>query len=68
MVRQAREFFLIAVGEDIEPSDELLAREAHRMAMETQMVLRTVWTRLFGPVDLEVKEFERLRSARFEAH
>ncbi len=56
MVRQAREFFLIVVGEDIEPSDELFAREAHRMALETQMVLNTVWTRLFEPVDLEVKE------------
>lgn len=56
MVRQAREFFLIVVGEDIDPSDELFAREAHRMALETQMVLNTVWTRLFAPVDLEVKE------------
>ena len=58
MVRSAREYFLIQVGEDITPSSDLLAREAHRMALETAMVLRTVWTRLFTSVDgdLEVKE------------
>lgn len=54
MARQAREFFLIQVGESIRPSDELLAREAHRMALETQTVFRTVWTRLFVPADQDV--------------